>query len=110
MRLLTPRSVLFMAELEARFETDPAQGWQRPLTAGESFTLGRHPGEGGWSTEWDNFISRRHATMTWDGSKLQVVRQQSAGNPIFFKGAPADEFAVCHGETFRIGNTVFTLH
>lgn len=99
-----------MAELEARFETDPAQGWQRPLTAGETFTLGRHPGEGGWPTEWDNFISRQHATMTWDGQKLQVARKPSAGNPIFFKGAPADEFAVCHGENFRIGNTVFTLH
>jgi adenylate cyclase len=99
-----------MAELEARFETDPTQGWQRPLAVGESFVLGRHPGEGGWPTEWDNFISRQHATMTWDGSKLLVVRKTTAGNPVFFKGAPADEFAVYGGETFRIGNTIFTVH
>src|SRR5947199_10859420 len=98
------RARRIMAELEARFETDPSQGWQRPLAVGESFVLGRHPGDGGWPTEWDNFISRRHASMTWDGAKLLVVRQPSAGNPIFFKGAPADDFAVYGGETFRIGN------
>ena len=62
-----------MAELEARFETDPSQGWQRPLAAGETFVLGRHPGDGGWPTEWDNFISRQHASMTWDGQKVSGV-------------------------------------
>jgi adenylate cyclase len=98
-----------MAELEARFETDPQQGWRKPLPAGEAFLLGRHPGDGGWQTEWDNFISRQHATLTWDGTRLSVARKPSAGNPIFFKGAPTDEFAVHPGEAFRIGNTVFTV-
>jgi adenylate cyclase len=98
-----------MAELEARFESDPNHGWRKPLPAGDAFVLGRHPGEGGWPTEWDNFISRQHATLTWDGGMLHVNRKPTAGNPIFFKGAPADDFAVQPGETFRIGNTVFTL-
>jgi adenylate cyclase len=98
-----------MAELEARFESDPVHGWRKPLSAGEAVILGRHPGDGGWPTEWDNFISRQHATLTWDGGMLHVNRRPNAGNPIFFKGAPADDFAALPGEPFRIGNTVFTV-
>jgi adenylate cyclase len=97
-----------MAELEARFENDPAFGWRRTLPPAP-LTLGRHPGEGGWATEWDNFISRQHATLYWEDGRLRVVRNPRAGNPVFFKGVPADEFALVNGETFRIGNTVFTL-
>ncbi len=99
-----------MAELEARFETDPALGWRKPLPVGTPLVLGRHPGDGQWQTEWDNFISRQHATITWDGTKLRVVRRPTASNPVFYNGGPADDFALVHGETFRIGNTVFTLH
>jgi adenylate cyclase len=98
-----------MAELEARFESDPAHGWRKPLVPGEPIVLGRHPGDDGWPTEWDNFISRQHATLTWDGGALHVNRRPNAGNPIFFKGAPADDFAAMPGDAFRIGNTVFTL-
>ena len=29
---------------------------------------------------------------------------------MFFNNVPADEFSVHHGESFRIGNTLFTLH
>ena len=87
----------------------PTTGGARPLPVGEAFVLGRHPGEGGWQTEWDNFISRQHATVKWDGGVLHVNRRPTAGNPIFFKGAPADEFDVHPGEAFRIGNTVFTV-
>ncbi|HEY1379002.1 MAG TPA: adenylate/guanylate cyclase domain-containing protein [Gemmataceae bacterium] len=99
-----------MAELEARFDTDPALGWRKPLPVAAPFVLGRHPGDGDWQTEWDNFISRQHATLTWDGARLHVLRRPSAGNPIFYNGAPADDFALTHGESFRIGNTIFTLH
>src|SRR5262245_46045918 len=98
-----------MAELEARFENDRALGWRRPLTD-DAVVLGRHPGEGGWSTEWDNFISRQHATLRWDNGRLHVARNPKAGNPVFFNNVPADDFFVTAGESFRIGNTVFTLH
>ena len=77
-----------MAGLEARFESDPVHGWRKPLPAGEAIVLGRHPGDGGWPTEWDNFISRQHATLAWEGGMLRVNRRPNAGNPIFFKGAP----------------------
>ena len=80
-----------MAELEARFETDPALGWRKPLPVGEPFVLGRHPGDGGWPTEWDNFISRQHATLVWEAGRLHVQRNAKAGNPIFFKNVPASE-------------------
>jgi adenylate cyclase len=98
-----------MAELEARFESNPAYGWRRALTA-EPIVLGRVPGEGGWATEWDNFISRQHATLVWEGNRLHVQRNPKAGNPIFFKNIPADDFIVVNGEAFRIGNTVFTVY
>jgi adenylate cyclase len=98
-----------MAELEARFESDPVHGWRKALPAGEPVVLGRHPGDGGWPTEWDNFISRQHATLIWDSGILRVNRRPNAGNPIFFKGAPADDFTALPGDAFRIGNTVFTV-
>ena len=66
-----------MAELEARYESNPSYGWRRALTA-EPVVLGRVPGDGGWSTEWDNFISRQHATLTWDGHALHVEDEHIA--------------------------------
>src|SRR5262249_13872747 len=98
-----------MAELEARFETTPSVGWRLTLPGGP-VVLGRVPGDGGWATEWDNFISRQHATLTWEAGRLHVQRKPQAGNPIFFKNVPADDFTDANGESFRIGNTIFTLH
>src|SRR5438874_5858341 len=98
-----------MAELEARFETDPSFAWRHALPAGP-FVLGRHPGEGDpWATPWDNFISRKHCTVQWQDGRLLVTKLPSAGNPVFYKGVPADEFTVLASEQFRIGNTVFTV-
>jgi adenylate cyclase len=98
-----------MAELEARYESNPEYGWRRSLP-GEAVVLGRLPGDDGWATEWDNFISRRHATLRWEDGRLHVQRVPQAGNPIFFKNVPADDFTAFNGESFRIGNTVFTVH
>jgi adenylate cyclase len=99
-----------MAELEAHFENDRSLTWRHMLPAGE-FTLGRLPGEGNelWATPWDNFISRKHATLQWQSGRLVVQKLPSAGNPVFYKGVPADEFVVLPNEQFRIGNTVFTV-
>ena len=88
-----------MAELEARYESNPSLGWRRTLPA-EPVVLGRVPGDGGWATEWDNFISRQHATLTWEGNRLHVARNPKAGNPIFYKNVPSDDFTVGNGESF----------
>jgi adenylate cyclase len=98
-----------MAELEARYESNAAFGWRLTLPV-TPVVIGRIPGEGGWATEWDNFISRQHATLAWEGSRLHVTRNPKAGNPIFYKNVPSDDFTVGNGESFRIGNTVFTVH
>ena len=97
-----------MAELEAKNEQG-GYGWRKPLPA-EPFILGRHPDDKNWATEWDNFISRRHATLNYKEGKLHVQKLSSAGNPIFFNNVPVDDFSLHQGESFRIGNTLFTLH
>jgi adenylate cyclase len=97
-----------MAELEARNEQG-GYGWRKPLPP-EPFILGRHPDDRNWATEWDNFVSRKHATLHYREGKLHVQKVPTAGNPIFFNNVPIEEFSLHHGESFRIGNTVFTLH
>src|SRR5439155_27004130 len=56
------------------------------------------------------FISRQHSTLQWEAGRLRVARLPKAGNPIFFKNVPADDFTALNGESFRIGNTVFTVY
>ena len=98
-----------MAELEARYENDPKFGWRRKLPE-QPILLGRHPGTpDGWATEWDNFISRQHVTLQWSSGKLSVQKKPTAGNPVFYKGAPSEDFSLIAHESFRIGNTTFTL-
>lgn len=98
-----------MADLEARYENDAQFGWRRKLPD-TPILLGRHPGTpDGWATEWDNFISRQHANLRWADGKLTVQKRPTAGNPVFYKGVPTDEFSVTAHESFRIGNTTFTL-
>jgi adenylate cyclase len=81
--------------------------WRRTLLADRAVTLGRGPGS--WPTSWDDRISREHAEITWNGSRLQVRQLAGARNPIFVKGRPATEFDISPGEHFVIGQTTFTL-
>lgn len=96
-----------MAELEARNDQG-GYSWKKSLPT-EPFVLGRHPDDRNWATEWDNFISRRHATLHFRDGKLSVQKLPTAGNPIFLNNVPADEFEIRPSESFRIGNTIFTL-
>jgi adenylate cyclase len=97
-----------MAELEARNEQG-GYGWRKTLPT-DPFVLGRHPDDRNWATEWDNFISRKHATLHYRDGRLHIQKLPTAGNPIFYNNLPAEEFAVAHGESFRIGNTSFVFH
>lgn len=86
----------------------PQDRWRRSLPEpGVVLTLGRtsHP----WAVSWDDRISRRHATVHWDGTRLNVARLPESRNAIFYQGRQCDQFACAIGEHFVIGQTTFTL-
>ncbi|MBX3423549.1 MAG: adenylate/guanylate cyclase domain-containing protein [Pirellulaceae bacterium] len=62
-----------------------------------------------WAVRWDDRISRQHATLVWNGTRLQVTRLPDSRNAIFFQGRQCDQFEVDIGEHFVIGQTTFTL-
>ncbi len=86
----------------------PQDRWRRPLqtTSAES-VLGRTTEQ--WTVPWDDRISRRHATLRWNGRSLEVRRIADARNFIFYRGQQRDEFQVQIGEHFVIGQTTFTI-
>jgi adenylate cyclase len=81
--------------------------WRRMLPVDARLVVGRQAG--GWSTPWDDRISREHASLQWNGKHLSVERLAPAANPVFFQGRAADKFQLLPGEHFVIGNTTFTL-
>ncbi|HBE67374.1 MAG TPA: adenylate/guanylate cyclase domain-containing protein [Planctomycetaceae bacterium] len=86
----------------------PQDRWRRALPqVGEETVLGRTARP--WDIGWDDRISRAHANMTWDGTKLHVNRLPQARNAIFYQGKQEDSFAAEVGEHFVIGQTTFTL-
>ncbi len=95
-----------MADLIAQGEQSP-QRWRRVLPEDDSVTLGRAAGY--WAVAWDPLISRRHATLLWNGSQLTVTRLAKTRNPLFFRGKPCDHLTLQPGEHFVIGDTSFTL-
>jgi adenylate cyclase len=57
-------------------------------------------------------VSAIHATLTWKDDRLLVQRRllpRKTTNPVFYKGAAIDEFAIATGEEFVIGETTFRL-
>ena len=84
--------------------------------------LGREPRRSGGDPDYgadiavggDGLISNRHATLTWDGTRLRVQRWHKARNPVYLlepgdppAARPADDFTVELFGRFRIGNTIF---
>ena len=85
----------------------PAQRWRRLLPPDESIQLGRATRT--HAVPWDNRISRRHVQMTLHDGRVNVVKLDSAANPVFHNGAQEDVFWLNAGEHFVIGETTFTL-
>lgn len=86
----------------------PQDRWRRGLPEpGVALTIGRtsHP----WAVSWDDRISRRHASVQWDGMRLKVSRLAESRNAIFYQGRQQDEFSCAVGEHFVIGQTTFTV-
>jgi len=95
-----------MADLVAQ-GIKPDQRWRRSLPEDQPLVLGREAGM--WAADWESFLSRRHARLTWRAGQLEVERLPEARNPIFVKGAEAATFTVRPGEYFVIGETTFTV-
>ncbi len=86
----------------------PQDRWRKPLPdSGAVVTLGRTSEP--WSVNWDDRISRRHATIRWNGVKLEVSKLAESRNAIFYRGQQREQFAAAVGEHFVIGQTTFTL-
>ncbi|MFN3193321.1 MAG: adenylate/guanylate cyclase domain-containing protein [Aureliella sp.] len=86
----------------------PEDRWRRKLAAnGTEIVLGRIADP--WSVPWDDRVSRKHATLTWNGGKLLVSKLEQARNAIFFRGQQCQQFEAGVGEHFVIGQTTFTV-
>ncbi|MCC6509368.1 MAG: adenylate/guanylate cyclase domain-containing protein [Pirellulaceae bacterium] len=82
--------------------------WRRPLSVTNAeAVLGRTADH--WSVPWDDRISRKHASLRWNGKTLEVTRFADARNFIFYRGQQLDNFKVQIGEHFVIGQTTFTI-
>jgi adenylate cyclase len=95
-----------MADLVAQ-GARPEHRWRKPLTAA-TVILGRTE-KCDWEAPWDETISRRHASLTWNDNKLHVVRLPDTINPIYFRGKRANDFTLGPGESFTIGKTTFSV-
>jgi adenylate cyclase len=81
--------------------------WRRVLPEGVAVVLGRSAGV--WAVPWDPHVSRRHATLRYDGGRLEVTALDDSQNPIFCRGEESARFILRAGEHFVIGSTTFTL-
>lgn len=103
-----------MAELEALYENKEQNlrnGWRNTLPANQPIKLGRVYGQADWWMN-DGLISSFHATITWDGERLNVAERTDPPptNRIYYQSRPQPTFAISPGDSFVIGNTVFMLH
>ena len=99
-----------------------------PVLPGQSFRLGREPRRSPDHPDYrpeygadlyfpeDKYISHNHASIHWDGQRLQITKHPNAKNLIFILDdtnpdvrRPEVEFSAVLYDRFQIGNTVFTL-
>lgn len=86
----------------------PQDRWRRSLPdPGVESILGRTSEP--WAVAWDDRVSRKHATLRWNGNKLEVAKLDQARNAIFYRGQQCDKFLASIGEHFVIGQTTFTV-
>lgn len=95
-----------MVQLIAKGEKE-GEFWQKQMPEGKAFVLGRSSEN--WDVPWEKWLSRQHAELAWVNHSLKVRRLPEAKNPIWFRGEKVSTFSVKAGETFVIGNTVFSL-
>ncbi|MBI5881702.1 MAG: hypothetical protein HZB91_01125 [Elusimicrobia bacterium] len=79
-----------------------------PVPAGRSIVIGRGE-QADLCVESEPKLSRRHAEVWLEVTKLKVRRLPGSFNPIFHGGEPKDEFEIEQGAFFVIGKTRFRL-
>lgn len=87
---------------------DPRQRWRMDLVSGEPEILGRDVAAD-LPVPWDPLVSRRHATLLFEGGRLQVRRLSPAINPLYFAGQAVESCELHLGEHFVIGGTRFVF-
>ncbi|MBU6178115.1 MAG: adenylate/guanylate cyclase domain-containing protein [Verrucomicrobia bacterium] len=95
-----------MAVLIAKGQQE-GQVWRQKMPESQTIVLGR--ASEFWNVPWEPSLSRRHAELTWENQTLTVHRLPEATNPIWYRGEKANSFSVKPGETFVIGETVWTI-
>ncbi|TWU33293.1 adenylate/guanylate cyclase domain-containing protein [Novipirellula artificiosorum] len=89
----------------------PGQRWRRPLpepASGREVSLGRSDSD--WNVPWDAMISRKHVRLiAMPDKQLEVIRNLSARNPVYYRGSQSQHFKIAIGEHFVIGETTFTF-
>lgn len=91
--------------------------WRLEVPLNRPVRLGRDPDECYLGVPSDVQISRFHATLTWNGTALQVERRgivlpnhrEETKNEIRYRGARNDKFEIRVGDSFQIGQTTFSL-
>jgi adenylate cyclase len=112
-----------MAELEACYQnpdTRERKVWRHTFPPGREIILGRTGKNPQYpdllASDWvmeDKLISAQHAILLWKEGKLLVKRRMKptpTTNQIYHGSVPKDEFTIDPGDSFVIGNTLFTLH
>ena len=94
-----------MLELVAQ-GLESAQRWRKPLEPGTRYLIGRDP-LSALSIPWDTQISRRHVQVDVHQDHVQLSRDESARNPLFFAGETVGTCRVEVGQHFVIGSTTF---
>ncbi len=82
--------------------------WQKSLPKGETIRVGRAPSSG-WAVPWDQYISREHFDIVWDGQAIQLTCVDEARAPIVTSGEKLRDVSLSVGEDFRVGKTRFRI-
>lgn len=85
----------------------PDQAWTRELPGDRTVEVGRSAGD--WSASWDGKISRVHFRLRLHRGLLEVEQIPETLNPIFHRGRRRRRFDLKPGESFVVGETVFTF-
>lgn len=90
------------------FHHDQLLDRQFRLADGSTYILGRTP-ENDITTDWDDRISRQHATLVPSDNGVTLTLSKSASNPLFVDGKKISEVVLKTGQSFVIGNSRFEV-
>ncbi len=78
------------------------------INEGQSVSIGRSP-DADVAIQWDTFLSRKHATLTFNADRISLATNASATNAIFVNGESTRSCHLQLGQHFVIGTTTFRV-